>query len=125
MPIQIFFALVKVMETAVGAGRRGRGPANSRYSRHSGHDEDLLEVGREGYTATDRPAEDRQSHDSHGSESKVLLRDFFVGAPDRCERLISCIQYCTQYDELIREEVTSDRLYSVIQHSCECLQKWF
>ena len=41
----------------------------------------------------------------------VDLENFFIGKPDRCERLISCLQYCLESDSAnIRN---GDHLYAV------------
>eukprot|EP00602_Paraphysomonas_sp_CaronLab_P012130 CAMPEP_0185042642 /NCGR_PEP_ID=MMETSP1103-20130426/42465_1 /TAXON_ID=36769 /ORGANISM="Paraphysomonas bandaiensis, Strain Caron Lab Isolate" /LENGTH=1575 /DNA_ID=CAMNT_0027582743 /DNA_START=15 /DNA_END=4742 /DNA_ORIENTATION=- len=43
----------------------------------------------------------------------VDLENFFIGKPDRCERLISCLQYCLESDSAnIRN---GDHLYAVLE----------
>ena len=43
----------------------------------------------------------------------ITLDDFFTGEPDRCERLIAALQFCTELRSVDEETMSMDSLSSV------------
>ena len=44
---------------------------------------------------------------------EIHLKDLFSGCPDHCERLVSCLQYCSEIRETVSSLKDEDSLYAV------------